>query len=123
MNRFELEISKMLLDLSDLAHKDEFKQGKDATISKYGTLHYKKGTFNGLTDEARALAWKGNSMKADLNVRNLAAIAFIKENLISGKKPNYTQLAISLNENGYKTSRFKKFTTQSVKRLVLKINE
>ena len=88
---------------------DRTKEGRKATIEKYGKLHHIKGSnWCELTNEQRAKGQLTIKENALFNPRNQTSKAFAKSLFKNGTKPS--QILIELNKHSFKTSKGLQFT-------------
>lgn len=76
----------------------------------------KLGTPKNLTDEAIKKSREVRTLKAKLNPNNVRAKSLVKSLKKSGL--NFSQIALELNQNGFKTAKDCRFGAEQVKRLL-----
>ena len=91
-------------------------QRTKAALAELKKKGVKLGNVQNFNQEGRDKGVETNKYKAQQNSNNIKAKAFIKSLKLQGLKDSV--IAKTLNENGFKTSRGKKFQTIQVQRLI-----
>lgn len=98
------------------------KRIKDALAVKKEQLAVrgkKLGTPQNLTEEAKLRGIESIKRKASMNLNNKRALAFVRG--LNYKEMKLREIATLLNDNGFKTSRGKEFSTTQVIRILKKV--
>jgi DNA invertase Pin-like site-specific DNA recombinase len=107
-NEFTIHIFGALAQQERKMISDRTKKALAELKQKHGTVHYKTGTKNNMTEAKQAKAVDAIKDKAEKNPNNRTAKAFAKSLSDNGKTP--AEILRMLKDGSFKTSRGKAFT-------------
>jgi DNA invertase Pin-like site-specific DNA recombinase len=117
-NELTIGFMSILADYEGKKISERTKSALAVLKQKNGTIHYKTGTKNNLTPEAIEKSVLTRKEKAENNQNILKAKQYIQ--LLKEKNFTLRQIADTLNERNFVTSKGKNFTAMQVKRILEK---